>query len=61
MIQKVFDIGIAHQKVKKDEMAIKDMNNLFGCYWQDIDLDLKNTIVKPIDMASASKMVEDYE
>ena len=55
------DIGIAHQKIIRDEKAITDTNNLFGAYWDDLDLSLKNAIVKPIDINSTKTMVEEYE
>lgn len=58
---KVFDIGIAYQKVIREKKAITDGNNLFGNYWNNIDLDLKKAIVKPINITTAKNMVEEYE
>ncbi len=55
------DIGIAHQKIIRDEKAITDKQNLFGSYWENINLDLKKTIIREIDLSSASKMIIEYE
>jgi len=52
------DIGECHQykrRVEKAEEEAKDP------YWKDLDLDLKNAIVKPIDKKLAKRIVEEYE
>jgi len=58
---KTYDIGIAHQKVIRDQKAKTDEQNLFGRYWEGLNLDLKNGIVKPIGVGCAKKMIEEYE
>lgn len=55
------DVGTAHQKVIRDQKAESDKMNLFGSYWDDLDIDLKKAVVKPIDIKSTKKMVEEYE
>jgi len=60
-MSEIFDIGIAHQKIIREKKAISDKSNLFGEYWNDLNLDLKNSVVKEIDLHSASKMIIEYE
>lgn len=57
----IFDIGIAHQKIIREEKAITDKKELFGAYWDNIDKDLSKTVVRPINMITAKAMVEEYE
>ena len=57
----LFDIGIAHQKIIRDKKAETDKSNLFGEYWNNLDLDLKKAVVKEIDLHSAAKMIIEYE
>jgi hypothetical protein len=57
----VFDIGIAYQKIVRDKRAETDKQNLFGNYWEGLDLDLKKAVVREIDLASASKIIKEYE
>jgi hypothetical protein len=56
-----YDIGIAHQKIIRDKKAETDKLNLFGNYWDQLDLSLKNSVVKQIDLHTASKMIIEYE
>jgi hypothetical protein len=58
---KIFDIGTAHQKIIRDMRAETDKQNLFGAYWEGIDLDIKKSIVREIDLTTASKIIKDYE
>jgi hypothetical protein len=61
-MSEVFNIGTAYQKIIRDKKAITDKeNNLFGAYWENLDLDLKKAIVKEIDLTSASIMIKEYE
>lgn len=57
----ILDIGIAHQKIIRDKKSKSDKQNLFGAYWESIDLDLKKSVVKEISLITAKKMVEEYE
>jgi hypothetical protein len=55
------DIGTAHQKVIRDKKAKTDELNLFGRYWEGINLDLKKAEVKEISLLTAKNIVEEYE
>lgn len=57
----ILDIGIAHQKIIRDKKSETDKQNLFGAYWEGIDLDLKKAVVKEITLLTAKNMVEEYE
>ena len=52
---------IAHQKIIRDLKAETDKHNLFGEYWRDIDLDLKKTVVKEVNVITAKNIIEEYE
>jgi hypothetical protein len=60
-IGQVFNIGVAHQKIIRDKRAETDKINLFGAYWEKLDLDLKKAVVKEIDLNTASKIICEYE
>lgn len=60
-MNQIFDVGIAHQKIIRDKKSITDKDNLFGCYWEKLDLSLKNAVIRPIDLYSAAKMIIEYE
>jgi len=51
----------AHQRIIREQKAESDKDNLFGSWWENIDKDLKKAEVKPIDLKSAKKMIEEYE
>lgn len=51
----------AHQRVIREKMEASDNGNLFGKYWQDLDLTLKNTEVKQIRYVTARTIIEKYE
>lgn len=55
------NIGTAHQKIIRDQRAETDKQNLFGAYWENLDLDLKNAVVREIDIATAKTVIEKYE
>lgn len=57
----LFDIGTAHQKIIRDKKAETDKQNLFGAYWENIDIDLKKAEVKKVSFLAAKNMVEEYE
>jgi len=57
----VIDVGVAHQKKIKDQKAKTDGHNLFGEYWKGLDISLKKAVVKPVSVATAKKIVEEYE
>ena len=43
----------------KSENAHKE--NLFGCWWEEIDTDIKKAVVKPITFEAASNIILEYE
>jgi len=52
----------AHQKKVRDNLAERDGHeNLFGKWWEYIDLDLKKTEIKPISVATARTIINRYE
>lgn len=52
---------IAYQKIVRDEMLIKDSNNLFGNWWDNIDKDLTKAVIKQVDREVAKSIIEQYE
>lgn len=50
---------IAHQYKRRIEQ--KEIEEKEGNYWSDLDLDLKNTIVKPVSLKFAKNIIEQYE
>lgn len=55
------NVGVAHQKLIRDERAESDKQNLFGAWWEKIDTDLSKAVVKEIDFKTAKAMIEGYE
>lgn len=55
------NVGVAYQKIIREQKAISDKQNLFGAYWENIDLDLKKAIVKEINIITAKVVIEEYE
>jgi hypothetical protein len=52
------NVGIAHQYIRRIEKGEEEKENQ---YWGEIDLDLKNTVVEPVDLAFARNIIEEYE
>ena len=38
----------AHQRIIREKMSNEECHNLFGSWWEDINVDISNTIVKTI-------------
>ena len=51
----------AHQRIVREKKEIEDANNVFGKWWEDIDLDIKKSVVKQIDRKQAQEVIEQYE
>lgn len=49
----------AHQYVRRLEKAVEEFAG--GRYWEHLDLDLKNAIIKPVSLSYAKYIVEEYE
>ena len=54
-------VTVAHQKKIKEKMAKEDAWNLFGKWWEQIDIDIKKAEVKPIDVRTATILIKRYE
>jgi hypothetical protein len=57
----IFDIGIAHQKKIRDLKSETEKHDLFGSWWENINIDIKKAIVKPISLSQSKKIIEEYE
>lgn len=51
-------VGLAHQYLRRVKKELEEQHDP---YWENFDLNLKNTVVKPIDLSLAKKIVEEYE
>lgn len=51
-------VGRAHQYNRRVEKQIEEMDNP---YWENLDLNLKNTIIKPVSLSYAKEIIEEYE
>ncbi len=51
----------AHQKIVREKMKTEDSFNLFGNWWEDIEVDIKKAVVKPIDYKTAASVIIKYE
>ena len=52
------EIGEAWQYKVRKAKAIEEQNNP---YWKNLDLSVKNSVVRPVDTATAKKIIEEYE
>jgi len=58
----VFDIGTAHQKKIRDQRANEAASeNLFGAWWENLDLSITNAKVRPITRATCESIIMEYE
>lgn len=55
----ILDVGKAHQKLVREQKAEVEGKGLR--FWENLNLDLKNAVVKPIDRSIAKHIVEEYE
>lgn len=54
--------GTAYQyQIRQHRAEIDAESNLFGAYWEDINRDIKNAVVRPIDYATCEHVILDYE
>lgn len=53
-------VGTAHQYNRRVEKKIEEMKNPHW-HWENLDLDLKNAVVKPIELSLAKEIIEEYE
>lgn len=55
------DVGKAHQSIIREKRAESDKHNLFGNWWDNINIDLSKAVVKEVDFVTARTMIEQYE
>jgi hypothetical protein len=53
--------GKAHQRRIREREQISDMGDLFGRYWERIDIDIGKSEVRQVSIATAKKIIERYE
>jgi len=54
----------AHQRIVRDRIAQEETENpsdLFGNYWEKVDTNIKNAVVKPVALSLAKDIIEQYE
>ena len=53
----------AHQRIIRENMEEKDTDfyPLFGRYWENIDIDIKNATIKEVSYQTAKKIIIKYE
>jgi hypothetical protein len=59
--QVILSVGKAHQRLIREQKALDDLNAIEQPIWHNINRDISNAVVKPVDMQTATKMVEEYE
>jgi hypothetical protein len=51
----------AHQRIVRERKEIEDADNVFGKWWEDVDVDIKKSVVKPVERKQAQEVIEQYE
>ena len=51
----------AHQRIIREQMCIEEEHNLFGKWWEKIDITKNNAVVKEITRDTALPVIEKYE
>ena len=52
----------AHQRTVREERATTDAgDNLFGAWWEGLDMDIAKAEVRPVSYRTARYIIEDYE
>ena len=54
-------IGKAHQRIIREKKSQETPHDLFGNYWDNINTDIDNGIIKVIDYQTAKKIILEYE
>jgi len=52
---------IAHQKLVRDRIALEKEGDLFGRWWDEIDVDISKAVVRETTYATAKSLIEEYE
>lgn len=54
--------GVAWQKQRRDALAQTEASgNLFGTWWDGIDIDIRKALVREVDYRTAAAIIEKYE
>jgi len=51
----------AHQRLVRESASVRERDGLFGPWWESIDIDIKKAEVRPVDHATAKRIIEEYE
>lgn len=51
----------AHQRIIRENHVDKDAHNLFGAYWEELDLSPEKSEVREVTWAEAKYIIEEYE
>ena len=51
----------AHQRLIREKISKEESHDLFGKYWETINIDIKKAEVKQISLITAKKIIEEYE
>lgn len=51
----------AHQRIIREQKAKEISQDLYGKYWENINLDIKNSEIKEIDYKTARSIILEYE
>ena len=51
----------AHQRKVREDAAVRELSGMFGPWWENINTDIKNAEVRPVDHATAKRIIEEYE
>ena len=54
-------IGKAHQRIIREKKSQETPHDLFGNYWDNINKDIDNGIIKATDYQTAKKIILEYE
>jgi hypothetical protein len=56
------NVGKAHQrKIREDRQQEAQKENLFGAWWEGLEIDIKKAVVKPIDRKTCETIILEYE
>ena len=51
----------AHQRIIRDNETNSPTPDLFGSWWEPLDLSLQHTVIRPIDRATCEEIILKYE
>jgi hypothetical protein len=61
-METIFDVGTAHQRLIREERSKNAASeDLFGAYWESINKNISNAIIREIDRPTCEKIIMEYE